>query len=175
MRTGGVPWRSPVTNWARRIRPRPSIVAGCIWIRAWVGDGPVGRIATGSHARSGAMEPLRTHPPARACNRGGQGSCGHRRPARRCVRGARTRPRRGGVRWQAARRAATVEVSQSVSAVGKVLREKTQVNIGGARLPLTEMSNLAATVRDTTTPITRQKVGRKEPCPCGSGTRRWPK
>jgi tetratricopeptide (TPR) repeat protein len=72
-------------------------------------------------------------------------------------------------RRQAARSAATVEVSQSVSAVGKVLRQKTQVNIGGAGLPLSEMSNLAATMRETTAPITRQKVGRNEPCPCGSG------
>jgi tetratricopeptide (TPR) repeat protein len=72
-------------------------------------------------------------------------------------------------RRQAKRNAATVEVSQSVSAVGKVLRQKTQVNIGGAGLPLSEMSNLAATLRETTTPITRQKAGRNEPCPCGSG------
>ena len=73
------------------------------------------------------------------------------------------------LRRQAKRIAETVEVSQSVSSVGKVLRQKTQVNIGGAGLPLSEMSNLAATMRETTAPITRQKVGRNEPCPCGSG------
>lgn len=72
-------------------------------------------------------------------------------------------------RQQAAPNADTVEVSQSVSSVGKVLRQKTQIHIGGAGLPLSEMSNLAATMRETTAPITRQKVGRNEPCPCGSG------
>ena len=69
----------------------------------------------------------------------------------------------------AKRSAETVEVSRSVSSAGKVLRQKTQVNIGGAGLPLSEMSNLAATLRGTAAPITRQKVGRNEPCPCGSG------
>jgi tetratricopeptide (TPR) repeat protein len=72
-------------------------------------------------------------------------------------------------RRQAKRITETVEVSQSVSSAGKVLRQKTQVNIGGAGLPLSEMSNLAATMRKTTAPFTRQKVGRNEPCPCGSG------
>jgi tetratricopeptide (TPR) repeat protein len=72
-------------------------------------------------------------------------------------------------RRQAKRITETVEVSQSVSSAGNVLRQKTQVNIGGAGLPLSEMSNLAATMRKTTAPFTRQKVGRNEPCPCGSG------
>ncbi len=73
------------------------------------------------------------------------------------------------LRRQAKRSAETVEVSQSVSSAGKVLRQKTQVNIGGAGLPLSEMSNLAAMLRGTSAPVTRQKVGRNEPCPCGSG------
>ena len=73
------------------------------------------------------------------------------------------------LRRQAKRSAATVEVSQSVTSVGKVLRQKTQVTIGGAGLPLSEMSNVAAAMRETITPITRQKAGRNEPCPCGSG------
>lgn len=75
------------------------------------------------------------------------------------------------LRRQAKRSAETVEVSQSVSSAGKVLRRKTQVNIGGAGLPLSEMSNLAAMLRGTSasTPVTKQKVGRNEQCPCGSG------
>jgi len=75
------------------------------------------------------------------------------------------------LRRQAKRSAATVEVSQSVSSVGKVLRQKTQVHIGGAGLPLSEMSNMAAMLRGTSAPapVTKQKVGRNEPCPCGSG------
>jgi tetratricopeptide (TPR) repeat protein len=72
-------------------------------------------------------------------------------------------------RRQAKRLTENVEVLQSVSPAGKVLRQKTQVNIGGAGLPLSEMSNLAATMRETTAPITRQKIGRNEPCPCRSG------
>jgi uncharacterized protein YchJ len=72
-------------------------------------------------------------------------------------------------RRQAKRITETVEVSQSVSSAGKVLRQKTQVHIGGAGLPLSEMSNLAATMRETAAPIAKQKVGRNEPCPCGSG------
>lgn len=72
-------------------------------------------------------------------------------------------------RRQAQRSAATVEVSQSVSSAGEVLRQKTQVNFGGPGLPLSEMSNLAATLTSASAPVTRQKVGRNEPCPCGSG------
>jgi uncharacterized protein YecA (UPF0149 family) len=75
------------------------------------------------------------------------------------------------LRRQAEQNAAAVEVSQSISSAGKVLRQKTQVNFGGAGLPLSEMSRLAATFRGTSAPapITKQKVGRNEPCPCGSG------
>jgi tetratricopeptide (TPR) repeat protein len=72
-------------------------------------------------------------------------------------------------RRQAKRSAETVEVSQSISSVGKVLRQKTQVNIGGAGLPLSEMSNMAAMLRGTSAPVTKQKVGRNELCPCRSG------
>ncbi len=75
------------------------------------------------------------------------------------------------LRRLAKRSAETVEVSQSISSVGKVLRHKTQVNIGGAGLPLSEMSNMAAMLRRTSesASVTKQKVGRNEPCPCGSG------
>ena len=63
-----------------------------------------------------------------------------------------------------------VEVSRTVSSAGKVLRQKTKVNFGGAGLPLSEMSNLAGRLSTTpATPAIRQKVGRNEPCPCGSG------
>jgi uncharacterized protein YchJ len=73
-------------------------------------------------------------------------------------------------RRQSERRAATVEVSRTVSSAGNVLCQKTRVNFGGAGLPVSEMSNLAGMLRETPmTPVTRQKVGRNEPCPCGSG------
>jgi tetratricopeptide (TPR) repeat protein len=74
-------------------------------------------------------------------------------------------------RQQAKRSAAAMETSRSVSSAGTVLRKKTQINFGGEGLPLSEPSNMAATLRRTSTPfpITKQKVGRNDPCPCGSG------
>ena len=74
-------------------------------------------------------------------------------------------------RQQAKRSAAAMETSRSVSSAGTVLRKKTQINFGGEGLPLSELSNMAATLRRTSTPvpITKQKVGRNDPCPCGSG------
>ena len=75
-------------------------------------------------------------------------------------------------RRQSKRRAATAEVSRTVSSAGKVLRQKTQVNFGGDGLPLSELSNVAGMLRETPAmPVTRQKVGRNEPCLCGSGKR----
>jgi tetratricopeptide (TPR) repeat protein len=73
-------------------------------------------------------------------------------------------------RQQSERRDNAIEVSGTVSSAGKVLRQKTQVNFGGSGLPLSERSNVAGMLRETPTePVTRQKVGRNEPCPCGSG------
>src|SRR5215471_275534 len=73
-------------------------------------------------------------------------------------------------RRQAKRSATAAEVSRTVSSAGKVLRQKTQVNFGGAGLPLNELSNVAGMLRETPTmPVTRQKVGRNEQCPSGSG------
>jgi len=74
-------------------------------------------------------------------------------------------------RREAKRSAAAVEVSRNISSTGKVLRQQTQLHFGGEGLPLSELSNVTARMRGTTSPapITRQKVGRNEPCPCGSG------
>jgi tetratricopeptide (TPR) repeat protein len=73
-------------------------------------------------------------------------------------------------RQQSERRATTAEVSRTVTSAGKVLSQKTGVSFGGAGLPLSELSNVAGMLRETPTmPVTRQKVGRNEPCPCGSG------
>ena len=54
---------------------------------------------------------------------------------------------------------------------GTVLRQKTQINFGGAGLPLSRLSNVAAMLRGSSapTPVTTQNIGRNEPCPCGSG------
>jgi tetratricopeptide (TPR) repeat protein len=74
-------------------------------------------------------------------------------------------------RTEAKRSAAAMETSQSVSSAGTVLRKKTQINFGGEGLPLSELSNVAAMVRGKSSPVSvaKNKVGRNEPCPCGSG------
>jgi tetratricopeptide (TPR) repeat protein len=74
-------------------------------------------------------------------------------------------------RRQAKRRATAIETTLDVSAGGSVLREKTTITFGDEGLPLSEMSNADAILRGTSSQVTfgRQKVGRNEPCPCGSG------
>ncbi len=54
---------------------------------------------------------------------------------------------------------------------GTVLRKKTQINFGGAGLPLSDLSNVRAMLRRNSAPapIAKPKTGRNEPCPCGSG------
>jgi tetratricopeptide (TPR) repeat protein len=74
------------------------------------------------------------------------------------------------LRHQAKRNAAACETTHSFSAAGTVLRQKTTINFGGEGLPLSELSNVSATLRATASSIAaRPKVGRNEPCPCGSG------
>ena len=73
-------------------------------------------------------------------------------------------------RRQAKAAAATVKTSLNVSSAGTVVRRKTEIDFGGAGPPLSELANVAAMLRGTPTPapVTRQKIGRNEPCPCGS-------
>ena len=74
-------------------------------------------------------------------------------------------------RRQARTTTATTETTLDVRSDGKVLRQKTNIKFGGAGLPLSELSNQAASLRGTSAPapVTRTKIGRNEPCPCGSG------
>src|SRR5207237_6810776 len=74
-------------------------------------------------------------------------------------------------RRQAGTGAAATETKVEVRAGGTVLRQKTQIQFGGTGLPLSELPNLAARLRGASAPapVTRPKVGRNEPCPCGSG------
>ena len=74
-------------------------------------------------------------------------------------------------RRQARTTTATTETTLDVRSDGKVLQQKTNIKFGGAGLPLSELSNLAASLRGTSAPapVTRTKIGRNEPCPCGSG------
>jgi tetratricopeptide (TPR) repeat protein len=75
------------------------------------------------------------------------------------------------LRRDAKRSAAAMKTSLSVSSSGTVLRQKTKINFGGEGLSLSELSNVAATLRGTSpsAPTARPKVGRNDPCPCGSG------
>jgi tetratricopeptide (TPR) repeat protein len=74
-------------------------------------------------------------------------------------------------RRQAETAAAATETKFEVRSGGTVSRQKTKIQFGGTGLPLSELPNLAAQLRGTSAPapVTRPKVGRNEPCPCGSG------
>jgi tetratricopeptide (TPR) repeat protein len=74
-------------------------------------------------------------------------------------------------RRQAKRSRAAMETSLSVSSAGTVLRQTTKIDFGGEGLPLSELSNVAAMLRGTSSPATAggPKAGRNDPCPCGSG------
>lgn len=68
------------------------------------------------------------------------------------------------------KRGGSVEISRTVSSAGNVLHQETQLNFGGAGLPFSRLSSVGGILREAPTmPISRQKVGRNEPCPCGSG------
>lgn len=69
--------------------------------------------------------------------------------------------------------AAAMETSLNISSAATVLRQRTEISFGGEGLPLIELSNVAAMLRGTSSPVTvgRPKVGRNNPCPCGSGTK----
>jgi len=74
--------------------------------------------------------------------------------------------------WQQAKGSQpTIETTLEALSDGSVLREKTRVTFGEEGLPLSELSNLGAALRKNPSPATlvKQKVGRNEPCPCGSG------
>jgi tetratricopeptide (TPR) repeat protein len=77
--------------------------------------------------------------------------------------------------WQQAKTAAeaaeAMEVTLDVPSRGAVARHKTTITFGGAGLPLSELSTMTDALRRASAPasIGRQKVGRNDPCPCGSG------
>jgi len=61
----------------------------------------------------------------------------------------------------------TVEIQPGAN----VVRQKTIVNFGDEGLPLSELPKLANKLRASSAPVTgsKQKIGRNDPCPCGSG------
>ena len=69
------------------------------------------------------------------------------------------------------REAAAIEPTLEVHSDGSVLRKKSTITFGNEGLPLSELSNVAARLRAASSQpvIARPKVGRNEPCPCGSG------
>jgi len=72
---------------------------------------------------------------------------------------------------RAAHRPAPTVATVDVRAEGRVLRQKTTLTFGGEGLPLNQLSDVIADLQDPALPVSakRQKVGRNEPCPCGSG------
>jgi tetratricopeptide (TPR) repeat protein len=74
--------------------------------------------------------------------------------------------------WQQAKESEPpIETTLEALSDGSVLRQKTRITFGEEGLPLSELSNLGAALRKNPSPATvvNQKVGRNEPCPCGSG------
>jgi tetratricopeptide (TPR) repeat protein len=65
----------------------------------------------------------------------------------------------------------SAETTLDLRSGGAVLRQTTKIDFGGEGLPLSELPNLAARLRGTSAPapVSRPKIGRNEPCPCGSG------
>jgi tetratricopeptide (TPR) repeat protein len=65
----------------------------------------------------------------------------------------------------------TIETSVEALSGGSVLREKTRITFGEEGLPLNELPKLGALLRDNSShaSVVKRKVGRNEPCPCGSG------
>jgi tetratricopeptide (TPR) repeat protein len=72
---------------------------------------------------------------------------------------------------RAAHRPAPTVAMVDVRAEGRGLRQKTTLTFGGEGLPLKQLSDVIADLQDPALPVSarRQKVGRNEPCPCGSG------
>lgn len=75
------------------------------------------------------------------------------------------------IRRQARKSPPAITRTREVSLEGNVLREKTTVTFGGEGLPLRELPKVAARLRPSPSPGagSTQKVGRNDPCPCGSG------
>jgi preprotein translocase subunit SecA len=75
------------------------------------------------------------------------------------------------VRQQAEESLPTITATRDVRGEGRVLRETTTITFGGEGLPLSELPNVTARLRPSPSPgaVSRQKVGRNDPCPCGSG------
>lgn len=64
----------------------------------------------------------------------------------------------------------TATEARTVHSTGTVLRAKTQITFGDAGLPLGEMANVVPPAPHPIPATThRQKIGRNDPCPCGSG------
>lgn len=75
------------------------------------------------------------------------------------------------LRQQARERAPKIQSTSEAKPTGKVISQKTCITFPEEGLPLDELPNLQQVLRVSSAPITgrRKKVGRNDPCPCGSG------
>lgn len=71
----------------------------------------------------------------------------------------------------AQRNTSAIDPVVGVVQAGNVLREETTITFGDEGLPLSELPNVAPMLRGTyfSPTMGRQKVGRNQPCPCGTG------
>ena len=76
-----------------------------------------------------------------------------------------------GIRQRAETSLRRIEHELDIGPGSNVLRQKTTITFEDDGLPLSELPNLTAAMRGSSGRVTnsRQKVGRNDPCPCGSG------
>jgi uncharacterized protein YecA (UPF0149 family) len=68
------------------------------------------------------------------------------------------------------RRGASIQYTHEAHQGGRNLRAKATLRFGGAGLPLSELPKVAALAKELSPHAgSREKVGRNDPCPCGSG------
>lgn len=75
------------------------------------------------------------------------------------------------LRQQARERAPKIQSLLEAKPTSNVISQKTSIAFPEEGLPLDELPNLQQVLRASTAPITgrRKKIGRNDPCPCGSG------
>ncbi|MCI0664173.1 MAG: SEC-C domain-containing protein [Acidobacteria bacterium] len=75
------------------------------------------------------------------------------------------------IRQQAEKNSPEIQQTIEIFPGAKVVRQKTISTFGDEGLPLSELPKLANLFRASSAPVTgrRQKIGRNDPCPCGSG------
>jgi SEC-C motif-containing protein/tetratricopeptide repeat protein len=70
---------------------------------------------------------------------------------------------------QAKTAAAAMETTLHVPSSGTVVKQNTTITFGGEGVPLSELPKITGVLRNSAAPVNWQKIGRNDPCPCGSG------